>query len=87
MLIKWFPPLDRIFGPQTEYEAARPLALRTVLIDLRETEPDFLPYANFGPEDRQPYGLMVWRSGQVLGLDDPVGPDDELEMIIMIAGG
>jgi len=30
---------------------------------------------------------MVWRGGQILGLADELNPEDELEMIIMVAGG
>ncbi len=87
MIIKWFPPLDKLFGRVSELALDGPTELREVLIGLRNEKPEFAPYANFGPEDVQPYGLLVWRGGQVLTLRDVVNPDDEVEMIVMIAGG
>ena len=61
--------------------------MKRVLVQIGEKEKDMAPYVRFSPEDRQPHGLMVWRRGEVLGLDDVVEPDDELEMIIMVSGG
>jgi hypothetical protein len=54
---------------------------------LREQNPDFEPYAGFGPKDKHAYGLLVWRGRKLLTLDDILAPTDEVEMIVMVAGG
>lgn len=87
MKITWFPPLDRFYGPVSQVELDRPVPLREILINLTAEKKELAPFARFSPEDRQPHGLMVWRAGKVLGLDDLLDPGDEVEMMIMVAGG
>jgi hypothetical protein len=87
MRVKWFPPFDRYFGKISEIDLDRPILLREMLLKLRREEPAMGPYAKFQDGDRQAHGLMVWRKGQVLALDDTLHQDDELEVIIMVAGG
>ena len=87
MQVKWFPPFDQYFGKVSEIRLDGPVLLREMLLRLSQDEPAMEPYAKFGDEDRQAHGLMVWRKGQVLALDDTLQPDDELEIIIMVAGG
>ncbi len=87
MNVKWYPPFDQYFGKKSEVPLDGPVSLKSILIQIREKEEAMEPYVRFSPEDRQPHGLMVWRRGEVLGLDDMVQPEDELEMIIMVAGG
>jgi len=85
--IKWLPPLDRFFGPETALALPAGTTVAQLLTDLTEKEPGFAPYGGFGPKDRQPFGLLMWRSGQMLTLADQLGPEDEVEMIAMVAGG
>ncbi len=87
MKIKMRAPLDRILGPIKEINLSCPSALGDLLRFLAEETPDLKPYAGFGPKDVQPYGLLVWRNGKMLTLSDIVNPEDELEMIPMVAGG
>ncbi len=87
MQVKWFPPFDKYFGKVSEIHLDRPISLREMLSRLPEEEPAMEPYARFSPEDKQAHGLMVWRKGRVLALDDTLRPEDELEVIIMVAGG
>jgi hypothetical protein len=87
MKIKMHPPLDRIMGPVKEVPGEHPLSLADLLRSLGEEAPGFGPYAGFGPKDVQPYGLLVWRDGKMLNLVDILNPTDELEFIVMIAGG
>ena len=85
--IRWFPPLDRFFGPVSQVELDEPVPLREILIRLTAEQEELAPFTRFSPEDRQPHGLMVWRAGKVLGLDDLLLAGDEVEMMIMVAGG
>jgi len=85
--IKWLPPLDRLFGPENTVSLPEGTTVAQLLTDLTGKEPDFAPYGGFGPNDRQPFGLLIWRSGQMLTLADELGPEDEVEMIAMVAGG
>lgn len=87
MVIKWFVPLDRLFGPVTRLELPGPIRVADLLARLVAEKPEFRPYGHFDPGDKQPHGLIVWRKGQALSLDETLSPDDELEMIIMVAGG
>ena len=87
MKIKWFNPLDRFFGPRSEVNPTVPMTVGQLLTHLAEKQPKFTPFARFSPGDKQPHGLMVWRGGQILSLTDVLNPEDELEMIIMVAGG
>jgi hypothetical protein len=87
MKIKLHPPLDRIMGPVKEVAIDRPVPLADLLRSLMEETPDLRPYAGFGPKDVQPFGLLVWRAGKMLTLADILNPTDELEFIVMIAGG
>ncbi len=87
MKVKWFPPFDQYFGGISEISLSEPVSLRVLLSQLQEKEPAMEPYARFSDEDKQPHGLMVWRQGQVLALDDMLRPEDEIEVIIMVAGG
>ena len=87
MKLKWFNPLDRLFGPLSEINTTEPITVGQLLTRLAEKQPNFAPFARFSPGDKQPHGLMVWRSGQALSLSDELNSEDELEMIIMVAGG
>jgi hypothetical protein len=87
MKIKLHPPLDQIMGPVRELAMEHPVSLADLLHSLTEATPDLVPYAGFGPKDVQPYGLLVWRDGKILTLADILNPTDELEFIVMIAGG
>ena len=87
MKVEWYPPFDQYFGKKSEIPLTERISLREMLIRIREEESFMEPYARFSDEDRQPHGLMVWRKGEVLALDDMLQPDDELEIIIMVAGG
>ena len=85
--IKFYTPLDRILGPVKEIPVEHPVSVADLLRSLMEETPEFGPYAGFGPRDVQPYALMVWRNGKPLKLADILNPTDELEMILMAAGG
>jgi hypothetical protein len=85
--IKLHPPLDRILGAGKELTVDHSVSVGDLLSSLTEEAPDFAPYAGFGPKDVQPYALLVWRNGKMLTLQDILHPTDELEMILMIAGG
>ena len=87
MRIKWFPPLDRFFGPESSLDLTGQTSLAELLTRLMDGRPEFEPFAKFGPGDTQPYGLLVWRRGKVLNLQDVLQPEDELEMIVMVSGG
>jgi hypothetical protein len=85
--IRWLPPLDRFFGPVSELALQGPTAIPEVLGRLTAQVPELGPYAKFGPGDRQPYGLLVLRGGEVLTLADRLEPEDHVEMLMMVAGG
>jgi hypothetical protein len=85
--IRFLPPLNRILGQVRELDFSHPVSVAHVLRLLREQNPDFAPYAGFGPKDKHAYGLLVWRERKLLTLDDILAPTDEVEMIIMVAGG
>jgi hypothetical protein len=85
--IRFLPPLNRILGPVRELDFSNPVSVAHVLRLLREQNPDFAPYAGFGPKDKHAYGLLVWRGRKLLTLDDILTPTDEVEMIVMVAGG
>jgi hypothetical protein len=87
MKIKLHPPLDRIVGSAKEVIIDHPVSLADLLRSLMEEKPELAPYAGFGPKDVQPFGLLVWRAGKMLTLADILDPTDELEFIVMIAGG
>ena len=87
MRIKFFAPLNRIFGPIKELEFPNPVSVAEVLSLLRDQEPDFALYAGHSPADKHAWGLLVWRGKNLLNLNDILSPDDEIEMIIMVAGG
>lgn len=87
MKIKWLPPLDRMFGQQSELPLSGSTRLTEVLTELMSGQPGFEPYAKYGPGDTQPYGLMVWRQGEILTLNDHLQDHDEVEMIVMVSGG
>ncbi len=82
-----YSPLDRIVGRVKEVSLAHPISLADLLRSLAKETPVLEPYSGFGPGDVQPYGLLIWRDGNLLTLADIVNPTDELEMIPMIAGG
>lgn len=87
MKIKLHAPLDRILGPVKEIVIDHPVSVAGLLSSLTEEAPDLAPYAGFGPKDVQPYALLVWRDGKMLTLQDILNPTDDLELILMIAGG
>jgi len=85
--IKLHAPLDRILGSIKEIPMEHPTSVGDLLRILAEETPELRPYAGFGPEDVQPYALLTWREGRMLTLQDMLNPADELEMMLMIAGG
>ena len=87
MKIKFSAPLNRIFGPIKVLDFSHPASVADVLRLLLEQEPDFAPYAGFSSGDKHPWGLLVWREKNLLTLSDMVTPEDEVEMIVMVAGG
>lgn len=74
-------------GAVKELERRLPFTVAALLRLLQEQDPPLAPYAGFGPQDRQPYGVLVWRGGKLLTLDDVLRPADELEIIAMASGG
>ena len=74
-------------GPAREVSIDHPVPLADLLRSLMEETPELAPYGGFGPKDVQPFGLLVWRDGKMLTLADILNPTDELEFIVMIAGG
>ena len=87
MKIKFFAPLNRIFGPIKELDFSHPVSVADVLRLLLEQEPDFALYAGFSSGDKHAWGLLVWRGKNLLTLNDMLTPEDEVEMIVMVAGG
>ncbi len=87
MKIKWLSPLDQFFGPVSEFPLQGTATVAQVLTALQAQQPALSPYARFKPGEHQPYGLMVWRRGKILTLSDELESDDEVEMIVMVAGG
>jgi hypothetical protein len=85
--IKLYAPLDRILGPVKEIPIEHPVSVGDLLRTLSAETPELGPYAGFGPKDVQPYALLIWREGEMLTLQDILNPTDELEMMLMIAGG
>ncbi len=87
MKITFFPPLDKILDPMRELDIPGPISVAETLQVLWDETPDFTPYAGFSRGDTHPRGLLVWRNRKLLTLDDMLDPDDEVEMIAMVAGG
>ena len=85
--IKWYPPLDRFFGRFSEVALEEPIVVGDLLVRFREEEPRLAPYARFGPDDRQAWGLMVLRGNETMKLADRIEPGDELEILVMVEGG
>jgi hypothetical protein len=85
--IKFYAPLDKIFDPVRELDVAVPVSVGETLRILGDETPGFTPFSGFGPDDTHPHGLLVWRKGELLTLKDLIGPGDEVEMIVMVAGG
>jgi len=87
MKIRFSPPLDKIMDPTRALDSPRPVRVAHVLRIMAEQTPAFAPYAGFTCGDKHAYGLLVWRDGNLLELEDIVEPNDALEMIAMVAGG
>lgn len=87
MKITWYPPLDRFFGPMSEMALSGPISLSQLLRRLTEQEAGLSVYARFGSGDSKPQGLLVFRDGKILNLNDSLKPEDELEMLILVTGG
>lgn len=87
MKIRFSPTLDKVMDPIRELDFCHSVSVAEVLRILGEQTPDFAPYAGFSSSDKHPYGLLVWRNGKLLTLNDILAPDDEVEMIAMVAGG
>jgi len=73
--------------PVRKLGASCPISLAEALRMLCDQTPAFKPYAGFDIGDKQPYGLLVWRDKKLLTLEDMLMPEDDLEMIVMVAGG
>ncbi len=87
MNIRFSPPLDSIMGSMRHLAVTHPVSVAEALRMLQDQTPALRPYAGFGDGDKQPYGLLVWRGRELLDLKDILTPEDELEMIAMVAGG
>ena len=87
MKIQLFPPLDKILTPSKQLDVPGPISVADLLRILQEEAPRFARYGGFGHGDTQPRGLLVWRDRELLTLKDMLAPDDEVEMIAMVAGG
>ena len=87
MRVRLHSPLDKILAPVRELDVPGPVPLSTVLQMLQEEAPGFACYGGFTPGSEQPYGLLAWRNQELLFLNDMLDPEDEVEMIPMVAGG
>ena len=85
--IKWYPPLDRFFGRFSTVDLGESTTAGDLLVRLRTDEPRLAPFARFGPDDRQAWGLMILRGNETLKLADRIEPGDELEILVMVEGG
>jgi hypothetical protein len=79
--------LDKLFGAVKEQHFSQSLSVGDLLRALGREMPDFTRYAGFGPKDKHPYGLLVWRDRGLLTLEDILDPNDEIELIVMVTGG
>ena len=85
--VKWYAPLDKIFGPVSEVEMDRAVTVAEFLSDLRRREPRLDPYIRFKPEDTLPSGLMILRGDKTLKLADRIEPGDKVDILVGIQGG
>ena len=85
--VKWYAPLDRLFGPEQEFDLAEPVTVAVFLTRLGETHPDLVQYLRFGPKDTRPRGLMVLRGATTLTLADLIEPGDKVDILVGIQGG
>lgn len=85
--IRWHPPLDRLFGLTSAWPLGGPTPVARVLAELAACEPRFSRYARRTDGSLRPEALLVWRRGEVLGLDDRVDPGDEVEILVLVTGG
>ncbi len=85
--IKWFAPLDGIFGPRTEIELDQAITVAELLQRVSAGEPRLEPYLRFGPQDTRPKGLAVLRGATTLTLNDRIEPGDALDILVGIQGG
>ncbi len=87
MKIKFLAPLNQIFGSAKELDFVHPVSVAELLRFLQDQAPAFTTYGGFGPGDKHPYGLLVWRQHHLMTLDEMLDPNDELEMVPMAGGG
>ena len=85
--VKWYAPLDRLFGPEEEFDLAGPVTVAAFLTLLGETRPGLEQYLRFGPKDTLPRGLMILRGATTLKLTDLIEPGDKVDILVGIQGG
>lgn len=85
--VKWFSPLDDIFGKYSEVEMDRAVTVAEFLDDIRRREPRLDRYIRFAPGDTRPSGLMVLRGAKTLTLADRIEPGDKVDILVGIQGG
>ncbi len=85
--VKWFAPLDRLFGPEQEFDLAEAVTVAAFLTRLGETHPGLGRYLRFALEDTRPRGLMILRGATTLTLADLIEPGDKIDILVGIQGG
>ena len=85
--LKWYPPLDRLFGPVSEIELDRAISVRELLTRMQERQPGLGRYLRFAPEDTHARGLMILRGDKTLNLTDRIEPGDRVDILVGVQGG
>ncbi|MBI5017217.1 MAG: hypothetical protein HZB55_17260 [Deltaproteobacteria bacterium] len=87
MTIRWYPPLDSLFGAVTDLPLERTASVSGLLLEFYEREPRFIRYARHVEGEAAPTGLLVWRRGKALKFVDILEPEDEVEVLVLVTGG
>jgi len=85
--VKWFAPLDRLFGPESEIDLDGSISVAEFLTRMCAEEPGLERHVHFNPEDTRPRGIVVLRGPTTLTLADAVGPGDRIDVLVGIQGG
>lgn len=85
--IKWYPPLDKVKGPESEIGLDGPLPVGDLLHRLCDDEPELSRFVQIDSETNAVLGLMVLRGDTLLRLGDIVEPGTPLEILAAIDGG
>lgn len=85
--IKWYPPLDKVKGPESTIDLAAPLAVGELLHRLCAEEPGLARFVQVDADTNAVLGLMVLRGDTLLRLGDTVEPGTPLEILAAIDGG